>query len=417
MNRRLMAITLSASAACGVAVAAPGSASAATGSSVSADTDPVDGMSAAQKSRYDKIKALLPDDWKQRQAEARTEHPQLDEVQVGRQRVAAAIDPDDYVCNDTPFTAYADQQVDKMSTDTLLLLQLAGALDLPTYDAILNGKPNSEDYPLPSGSADTLTSSFGYAQRFWDVRLNDVKLMGMNGSVLTDVDRMAKVYETGYGLEPTEAVGIAQEVAATIKADKGTQNGNNPVFTLNAFAFSGKEETDPAFRKLGDKMVFGEGLAKGLKSLGLNKIGMNAVLGHEMAHHVQYEDDLFDSDLTGAEATRRTELMADAFGTYFTVHKKGLGVNATQALKVEQTFYDVGDCSFSNPNHHGTPKQRQSASAWGAATVAASNNPLKVLPSLTLATRFEKALPTIVAPDAPTTVNGFVRANRALVAN
>ena len=35
----------------------------------------------------------------------------------------------------------------------------------------------------------------------------------------------------------------------------------------------------------------------------------------EFGHHVQFEDGLFNSPLTGAEATRRTELMADAFGT------------------------------------------------------------------------------------------------------
>ena len=55
-------------------------------------------------------------------------------------------------------------------------------------------------------------------------------------------------------------------------------------------------------------------------------------MGHEFGHHIQYELNLFDPPLTGAEATRRTELMADAFATYWAMHARGLSLNAKRVV-------------------------------------------------------------------------------------
>ncbi len=273
-------------------------------------------------------------------------------------------------------------------------------LDFPTYEAIYYGSPKDPDFALPAAYAPVLTSTFGYAQRFWDVQLEDVQLMAMHGQMTVDLARMTRMVQLFYGLEAPEAVKLARQLIGVVRGDPGLQNGRNPIFTLNAFAFSAQGETDPTVRRLKDKMVFGDGILAALKALGLNAVGPKAVLGHEMAHHVQYEDDLFVSDLTGPEATRRTELMADAFGSYFATHTKGLNLAPNALLQVTTTFYDVGDCQFTSPGHHGTPNQRQAASSWGIA-VAASGDPLKVLPSLRLDAKFEKVLPLLVASDAP----------------
>jgi hypothetical protein len=123
-------------------------------------------------------------------------------------------------------------------------------------------------------------------------------------------------------------------------------------------------------------------------------------MGHEFGHHVQFEDGLFDSPLTGAEATRRTELMADAFGTYFAVHARGLALNAKRVLDAEQTFFEVGDCAFSDPGHHGTPLQRLRSAAWGASVASSAQPQGQILPSLTFAGLFVQQLPILVAPDA-----------------
>jgi hypothetical protein len=92
--------------------------------------------------------------------------------------------------------------------------------------------------------------------------------------------------------------------------------------------------------------------------------------------------------------------MADAFGTYFVTHKRGLALNAARVLEAEQSFFQVGDCNFGSPNHHGTPNQRLAASTWGWSVAEAAQKQGHVLPSLSLDAQFEAKLPEFVAPDA-----------------
>lgn len=359
-------------------------------------------VTAQDRATLDSLLAKLPADWEARRdaalAKADIEYSPAREVVDAN--VAEVINPDDYVCGPTQLDSYVDSILADVDSGDLFILSLFGVLDFPTYEAIYFGSPKDPGFALPAAYAPSLTSTFGYAQRFWDVKLDDIQLMAMHGQMTTDVARMTRMVTLFYGLEGQEAIDFAKELIAVVKGDPGLQNGRNPIFTLNAFAFSGKGETDPVVRRLKDKMVFGDGILAALKALNLNVVGPKAVLGHEMSHHVQYEDNLFESDLTGPEATRRTELMADAFGSYFATHKKGLGLNASQILQVEQSFYDVGDCQFTSPGHHGTPNQRRAASSWGVA-VAGTGDQLKVLPSLRLDAKFEKVLPQLVASDAP----------------
>lgn len=372
------------------------------------------------KAIYERIVQKLPADWQARRDAARArlgieQSPVATVVKTklskavaaAGSRSTAAIDPSQYECGPTKLDGYVDQLLEPVDAFNLFLIQLLGGLDVPTYDAILNGTPNGAGFQLLPEYKTPLTSTFGTAQRFWDVRLNNVQLMAMHGSMLSDVNRVTSVVQFMYGVGPADAADIAKDLITMIQSDPALHNGDNAIFTLNAFAFSGEGDPDPVIRKLKDKMVFGDGILAALKAIGLNKVGPKAVLGHEMSHHVQYEDNLFDSPLTGAEATRRTELMADAFGTYFATHKKGLGMKPVQILQVEESFYDVGDCSFDSPGHHGTPNQRRAASSWGAATVAFSNNPNKVMPSLRLAKKFDNVLPELVKPDAPTSINAY----------
>ena len=47
-------------------------------------------------------------------------------------------------------------------------------------------------------------------------------------------------------------------------------------------------------------------------------MGVRVILAHEFRHHVQYQLGVFDSGSADpAEATRRTELMADAMAAYY----------------------------------------------------------------------------------------------------
>lgn len=177
-------------------------------------------------------------------------------------------------------------------------------------------------------------------------------------------------------------------------------DGAFPLFTLNAFAFTGEGDPDPFIASLPDTMVFGQGLLAAMDTLGLADVGPRVILAHEFAHHIQFELDLFDSPLTGAEATRRTELMADAYATYFAVHARGLSLNAKRVSDALQSFHAVGDCQFDSPGHHGTPLQRERAAAWAASLASSARPQGKILPAATFAALFEQQLPRLIAPDA-----------------
>ena len=356
-------------------------------------------LSPADQARLDAITAHLPANWQERLAQVRSE---FDIESSGVEEVvAAAIDPSQYECQPTAFSNYANALLDGVDLGTLLILVLLGVLDFPTYDALLYGKPgNAEDYGLPAAYKGPVTQAVKQSQKFWDVDLFDVKTLAMQNDMLADHARMTRVIGVLFGTDEADAAETATLIMDVIASSPPLEGGANPIFTLNAFAFSAEGETDPIFQGIPDKMVFGEGMATALDVLGVGTTGAKAVVGHEMAHHVQYEQGYFDSPLTGPEATRRTELMADAFGTYFVAHPRGLKMNAVQIHQAEQSFYQVGDCSFTSAGHHGTPNQRLKASVWGAELARAAVSPYPVLASDAIFAKFEKKLPNFVKPDA-----------------
>ena len=92
--------------------------------------------------------------------------------------------------------------------------------------------------------------------------------------------------------------------------------------------------------------------------------------------------------------------MADAFAGYFGVHKKGLALNAKRVVDALHGFYIVGDCSFTNPGHHGTPNQRERAATWGAQLAAAAQPKSFVLGCWRSPSCSTQKLPEFIAPDA-----------------
>ena len=389
------------------------SASVGSGHPAAAPTDPSSAL-------YQRILAKLPADWQQRRDALHTRlgidpspveaamRARLAEVARHSGKVfERVIDPKKYQCGPTRFDGYVDSIMKNVDSFNLMLLSLVGALDMPEVEAVVFGSPTSPDFRLPAANKPQLTADFGAAQRFWDVRLDDVQLMGMHGNLFSNMRRLARVVAFVYEVEPAEATTIAKDIMGLIRLDPALRGGNHPSFTLNAFAFSDEEAVGPDGRRLPDKLVFGDGMLAALGAIGLKTVGPRAVIGHEMAHHVQFEAGLYASRLRGPEATRRTELMADSFGTYFTTHKKGLAMDPAQTLQVEEAFYDAGDCQFTSEGHHGTPNQRRAASAWGAASVAYAKDPLAVIPSRTLAAQFDKVLPQLVKPDAPTSIKAY----------
>jgi hypothetical protein len=194
-----------------------------------------------------------------------------------------------------------------------------------------------------------------------------------------------------------EQIATEARAVADFMATQGDFH-QNPLWTLNAYAFSGEAYADPKIAALPDKIVFGDGILAAFDALGLGDVGPRVVMAHEFAHHIQLELGTFDTGPADpAEATRRTELMADALAGYFGVHKKGLALNSKRVVDALATFYSMGDCSFSSPVHHGTALQRQRAGEWGADLADAASPQSLVLSAETVIERFDAALPGIVA--------------------
>ncbi len=313
--------------------------------------------------------------------------------------VERAIDPGDYECGPTAFDAFIDSLLSPLSDSELEFLFTSGVLDIPALDALIFGTGSDPAYALED-RAKELTRTFRDLQRFWDVESADIQLLAMHGDVLLDVDRVARVLVVAFGLTETEAAVHAQYIAATIASVPAFQGGDNPIFTLNAFAFSGEGDPDPFIASIPDKIVMGDGVIAAMEAIGIGDVGPRLILAHEFGHHVQFELGLFDSPLTGAEATRRTELMADAYATYYAVHARGLALNTRRVLEAQETFFVVGDCAFADPNHHGTPQQRMRASAWAAALAEEARPQGEILSAAAFAALFDAELPELVAPDA-----------------
>ncbi len=317
-------------------------------------------------------------------------------------RLREAVDPSE--CGTTLLDDYVDGLFAGMSDEqfAFLVAHQDALLSVPTYDALFFGTAGDRDHALDS-HAHQLQNTFRDLKRFWsDIQSDDIQLMAMHGDVLLDAGRVARTLtamsDAGViaPLTPAEAAAEGRTVA-DFMASQGDFY-DNPLWTLNAFAFSGEGDPDPVVAALPDKLVFGDGILAAYDAIGLGDVGPRVIMAHEFGHHVQYELGTFDTGPADpAEATRRTELMADALAAYFGVHKKGLALNKKRVVDALLSFYSVGDCQFSSPGHHGTPLQRQRAAAWGADLAAAAQPKSLVLAAQTVVDRFDAALPQIVA--------------------
>lgn len=315
--------------------------------------------------------------------------------------VERAVPPSE--CGDTLLDGYVTDVLLGMTAEQLdfTFAHLDTLLSVPTYDALFFGAPGDPDYALES-HARQIKNTFRDLRRFWDIQSGDIQLMAMHGDVLLDADRIAATLTAMVAsgeAAPMSAEDIEEE-AQTVATFMQSQGDffDNPLWTLNAYAFTGEGESDPVIAALPDKLVMGDGILEAYDAIGLGDVGPRVIMGHEFAHHVQFELGVFDTGPTDeAEATRRTELMADAMATYHATHKKGLALNRKRVADALLSFYTVGDCAFDDPGHHGTPLQRERAADWGADLAAAARPRSLVLDPAEVIARFDAALPGIIS--------------------
>ncbi|MFI6059595.1 hypothetical protein [Streptomyces sp. NPDC051286] len=399
-----MAVSLAIAATCALGVALPAHAADATGTATAGSQSLQSAIDTSTlpprlKALADEILAKLPADWQSR-AEAAAAKYGIDDSQWSEMR-DSVINPDDHQCPSTGLKTWARSLL--MGAEdpfAIFMLSIFDGFNLPTYDALIFGtESESNKFGANGEYTQKLTSEMKNLKRFWDINSADIQLIPLHGAdVFSSPQRVARTLSVLYGGTPESQLDLAEMFIELVNMEPILKGGANPIFSFNAFAYSEKRDPEPT--GVSDRIIMGDGILQGMSAVGLGDVAPRAIEAHEFGHHVQYANDLFVSDLPAPEATRRTELMADAFGTYYLTHARGEALNTKRLLGSEQSFYEVGDCGFDNPGHHGTPNQRLAASSWAASVANDASNQGHILPSLKFAGQFEAKLSDLVKPDA-----------------
>ncbi|MEG8279781.1 hypothetical protein [Streptomyces sp. AHA2] len=307
-----------------------------------------------------------------------------------------AIDPADYQC--TTSTPVRDWLATSTSGWDASDHSVAGIFQqVVLLNAVLFPDEAGTDFG-PQGEFTTqVTHAARDLRSFWDIDGSRVRVVPMHSDVLIDPARVERVFETGFGFSESISAQLANAVATLADQDK-FDHGRHPLFTFNAFAVDGLDL--PGVGTIPPEIVMGDGVLEGFRAAGLDDVAPQAILAHEYGHQVQYRKGLFASDLTGAEAGRRTELMADAFGSYYLTHARGAAMQWKRVQAFSQVFFQLGDCSFSLSSHHGTPNQRLHSVEWAYGVTQAAQKQGHILASQTFATLFDQELPRLTEPDA-----------------
>jgi hypothetical protein len=315
-----------------------------------------------------------------------------------------AINPGDYVCPpSTPaIDFYLNSAFDIIDNEPaifdLLYNQLLADL-VPTYHALYFLEESTPQYFGYNGEyTHVMQKTHRDAKRFFDIESSDIQLIGMHGSMLNDAAAVSQTYQFVFGVPAADADFFAALIQNALATSTTINGGNHPLFSFNAFAISA-----PGF--VPDKIVMGDGIMAAYEAIGFGDVAPQGIYAHEFGHHIQFENGYFDDDEhantgTGAERTRYTELMADAYSAYFMTHARGLALNKHRVAQFLEVFYNIGDCAYTNNGHHGTPNQRMRAAQFGFDVADQAQKQGHILSTEAFHDMFVAAYGDLIAPDA-----------------
>ncbi len=291
-------------------------------------------VSAADKAKLMALINKMPADFDARLAAAKA-RAGVEDTQWSEMR-DSVIDPADYRCDDTELGDWLDAQMADWTDYDVLVYLITPLVEVIMYEPLLFGQElKTNTFGLAGQYTSMMNSEMKDLRKFWDIQGADIQLVPMHGAEALKDDRLfALTVQFVFGGPYTGEV--APEVAdyvnllrQAVALAPGLRGGDHPVFTFNAFAFDPEDDL-PGVTK---RIVVGDGILDGMAGVGVDtKVGPRSILAHEYGHQVQYADDLFEDGPSTPEGTRRTELMADAFSSYFLIHSRGEALNAKRAL-------------------------------------------------------------------------------------
>ncbi|MEX6689339.1 hypothetical protein QTN47_17655 [Danxiaibacter flavus] len=300
------------------------------------------------------------------------------------------------VCNsNTPIRQWLNEQLSDWDENTIFFASITGMLDFPTYDALLfENSEAGQTFGINGEYTHVLTKTFKDLKRFWDIQSADIIMVAMHGNMLLDRDRIIRIDMILYGDSQTDAEFWADLIISLMNDVPQYRKGDHPIFTFNAFAQSSFDF--PPYGTIPSKIVMGDGILDGYTGIGYGDVAPQAVLAHEFGHHIQFQLNLYPST-SSPENTRKMELMADAFSAYYLSHARGASMQWKRVKQFLQVFFNIGDCGFTNVNHHGTPTQRMASAEWAYQVADNAQKQGHILSSSEFVSLFLAAYPSILA--------------------
>lgn len=324
------------------------------------------------------------------------------DFQRNRDLIRSVVDSTKYECGPTAFDEWANENIQFASSQDAFIILLLGIDQYPSFYSLIFENPDEDRQSFGTDGRDTrsISRTNRSVKRFWNTDLSNVQTVAMHGRILSDFDKVFRLVEVLFPDDTEESNrSFSQLIVDIITGSPVYENGDAPIFTLNAFAFEGGPLTPDI--TIPDKIVMGDGIMEAMSDIGYGDAAPQAILAHEFAHQIQFDLNIFD---TGPEdpvkATRRTELMADAYAAYYLTHKRGATMNWFRVEQFMQSFFVIGDCGFTSPGHHGTPNQRLKAAKFGFEVAENAQRRSSILKAEEFFERFEDMLPELLEPDA-----------------
>ncbi|WP_139920568.1 hypothetical protein [Hymenobacter sp. DG01] len=254
------------------------------------------------------------------------------------------------VCGPTPFNTAINPYANAF-----------GALEWEWYDLLItiNQLYTYLDASKQTFGADGSQTNFAAKHKrdlesFWSMP-NQITLVGQHTSTLQNRDAIAAVYVNFAGLSAADAYANADFIIVNVIQPSAAFK-TSPLLSFDGFATTDK------------LIVIGDGIVKVMTDAGVDEgVTFAGILAHEWGHQVQFNNYTawYGPRADTPEQTRKTELEADFFSSYYLTHKRGATYNWKRAAEFFELFYNIGDCSFTSSGHHGTPNQRLAASRLG----------------------------------------------------
>ncbi len=312
--------------------------------------------------------------------------------------IKSVINPDEFSCDETDgdsLTAYLDASSEAWTLREFIIIFFYG--NYPLYDAVFFKDPNEKQVFGSEGQfTNDIYRTFKDLKRFWDINSKSIGIVSMKGNTFADVDRMLQI-------EALANPGFDEEIErqrftnlAEFMMGETFNNYKHPILSLNAFALSTDDPT------VGKRIVMGDGILDSYEYIGYGDVAPHAILAHEFAHQIQFENNYFEENVSEEDepaATRRTELMADAYATYYLTHKRGATMNWKRVQQFLNIFFIIGDCGFDNSGHHGTHQQRLAAAKFGYEIAKSEQKKGHIMPAHDFYQLFENALDSIINCD------------------